>query len=166
MARTFRNFLLILVGLTIAWLGIRGIYRALASAETKIRWRIEEMVEGFNARRAQPVLDGLAKDFVDRTSGLTRDEFHSILTWTYFNELDDKGLFLWSASFDPKELAIELAPDEQSAAVECHLLLYRRRGDEKLLDWDAHLGGKLVLGEDGWQWSVLTTANHAQRSRR
>ncbi|MEO6709034.1 MAG: hypothetical protein ABI054_06290 [Planctomycetota bacterium] len=45
-------------------------------------------------------------------------------------------------------------------------MLYRRRGEEKLLDWNAHLGGQLVLGEDGWQWSVLTTANHAQRSRR
>lgn len=151
---------------TLACFGVRAIYRALASPEKRIRWRMEEMVEGFNSRKAQPVLDGIAKEFVDRSSDVTRDDLHSTLVWMFLNEHDDKGEFLWSAVFDPKEMTIVVAQDKHSAAVECRVQFLRRRGTANELNWDARVTGTFSLDQNGWQWSVVNSANHEARLRR
>ena len=59
MAHAIRRLLLVLALGTLTVLGGRALVRALASPQTRIRWRLEEMVEGFNAMRARPVLDGI-----------------------------------------------------------------------------------------------------------
>ena len=161
-----RKVLLISLLAALAFFGARALYRALASPEKKIRWRLEEMVAGFNARRARPVLDGIARDFIDRSSDLKRDDLQSILTWAYFNELDEKGEFLWRAAFDPQEMTIEVASDKHSANVGCHVKFFHRRGAVVELDWDAQVAGTLALGEEGWQWSVVESANHTARRGR
>ncbi len=166
MPDAIRKLVLVLVVALLAFFGVRALYHALASPEKKIRWRLEAMVEGFNARRAQPVLDGIAKDFVDRTSSVGREELRSMIISAFFNELDEKGEFLWKAVFDPKETTITLAPDKHSAAIECRVQFFRRRGPQTELDWDAHIAGTVALGEEGWQWSVVTSANHEARQRR
>ena len=166
MARLLKQALLALVLVALAWLGGRAIYRALASPATKIRWRLEEMVEGFDASRAQPVLDGLEKGFVDRVAGVTREDVHATLAWMYLNEVDERGRFLWDAELAEDELAIVVAPDERTAAVQCRVRFFRRRGEEPELEWDARVAGTVALGEDGWKWTEVTTANHEERSRR
>lgn len=167
MARPFRNSLLILLLGSIAFFAGSAVWRALASPQTKIRWRIERMVDGFNAMRAQPVLDGVSREFRDQTGGGTsRDDLRQILAWLFLNEIDSQtGEFLWACEFDPQGLSISLAPEEDGAEVEVALRLLRRRGGEPQLFWDAHLSGTLAKGEDGWQWTVLTAANHSERKR-
>ena len=148
----------------LAFFGGRALYRALASAETKIRWRTEAMVEGFNAMRADPVMDGIAKDFVDRVASVSRDDLRAHLAWMYFNEVE-KGEFLWSAELDPKAMAIEVGEDRRSARATCDVRFFRRRGEERVLEWDAHIEGTLARGDDGWQWNAVTAANHSERRR-
>jgi hypothetical protein len=165
--RVSKRALLALAVLALAWWGVRALVHALASPETKIRWAVEDMVEGFNETHLQTVLDGIARGFVDRTSALTRDDLRSTLAWMFLNETDDQGGFLWSATFDPESLAVLLAEDEQSAQASCSVQFFRRRGAaEPELVWDARVAGTLASGDDGWQWTVLTSANHAQRRRR
>ena len=168
MAHKFRNTLLILLAsLTVFLLG-RALWRALASPQTKIRWRIESMVDGFNAMRAQPVLDGVTRDFRDQTGGGTsRDDLRQILAWLFLNEIDSQGEFNWTCEFDPTGLAVVLAPERGSAEVQLSLRLLRSRakGEDPKLFWEAHLAGTVTKGDDGWQWSQLTTANHEERKR-
>lgn len=166
-ARPFRNSLLILLLGSIAFFAGRALWRALASPQTKIRWRVESMVEGFNAMRAQPVLDGVSREFRDQTGeGISRDDLRQILAWLFLNEIDSQtGEFLWSCEFEPEWLSITLAPEEDRAEVEVALRLLRRRGGEPQLHWDARLRGSVAKGKDGWQWTALASANHSERRR-
>jgi len=163
--RILRNLLLGLVLVLLAYFGIRGLIHALASAETKIRWTIENMVEGFNDSKMNPVIGGIAENFVDKTSDVKREDLRSILVWMFLNETDDRHAFLWSAVFDKQTLSVKLGLDKHSADAACSVRFFRRRGEQNELVWDAHVAGTLALGEDGWQWTALTQANHAQRRR-
>ncbi len=158
--------LLVLSLATLIFLGGRALVRALASPQAKIRWRLEEMVDGFNAMRARPVLDGVAADFVDRSAGITREDLHALLAWMFLNEIDEHGEFLWNAIFEPEETVIELAPDKRSAKIECRVQLFRRRGGTPQMDWDARIAGTFNLGDQGWQWGAVDSANHGERRAR
>jgi len=167
MGRHFRKSLLfLLLGLVVFFAG-RAIWRALASPQTKIRWRIEGMVEGFNEMRAQPVLDGVSRDFRDKSGGGTsRDDLRQILAWLFLNEIDGRnGEFLWACEFDPQGLSIALAPEQDRAHVEVALRLLRRRGGEMQPFWEANFQGSMAKEEDGWQWVELDAANHGARGR-
>jgi len=59
-----RVFVVVAVALALFLLG-RAIVHSVVSDETKIRWLIEDMEEGFDATRTDPVLRGLASDFHD-----------------------------------------------------------------------------------------------------
>ena len=166
MARVIRTALLVCALATLLMVGGRALIRYLASPQTKIRWRLEEMVDGFNFMRARPVLDGIAMDFVDRSAGIKREEIHSLLAWMFLNELDEHGEFLWSAVFEPKAAAIELATDKRSAKVDCRVQLFRRHGGAPQLNWDARIEGTFSLGEQGWQCSAVDSMNHAERHAR
>jgi hypothetical protein len=161
-----RKTLLLAASLLAIWLCGRALFHALASPEKKIRWRIEEMVDGFNSMRVDPVLHGISPGFVDRTAVVTREELRQVLVWMFLNETDRENGFHWRAELEPDALSIELVADERSAEVSCGIRLLRLRGEEFALDWDARLAGKLARTEDGWQWVELTSANHAQRKRR
>ncbi len=163
MARAIRHGLLVLALASLTMMGGRALYRYLASPQTKIRWRLEEMVGGFNAMRARPVLDGVAADFVDQSAGITREDLHALLAWMFLNEIDEHGEFLWNAVFDPKETVIELAADKCSAKLDCRVRIFRRRGGTPQMDWDARIAGRFSLGEEGWQCSAVDSANHAER---
>ena len=89
-----KKTLLLLGALLALWLGGRALYVALASPQKKIRWRLEEMVEGFNETRMRPVLGGIAADFVDRTSEITREDLQRTLAWMFLNETGEQGEFL------------------------------------------------------------------------
>ena len=72
------------IGLALVALGIlavlaRVLVRALASDETKIRRAIQDAAEGFGAARMDPILDVLAREFVDETSGFRREDLRARL---------------------------------------------------------------------------------------
>lgn len=165
MAGRIRKLLAAAFLFALAWFGARALYRALASPEKKIRWRMEEMIEGFNEKRVRPVTAGLAQGFVDQVGGFTRDDVRTTLAWMCFNEVDDKGEFLWSAAFHPEAMTIELAEDERSAMVGIDAQFFRRRGGARELVWDAHVAGTMATGDDGWQWTVVSAVNHEDRRR-
>ena len=149
----------------LAYFGVRALVYALVPPKTRVRWVVEEMLEGFNEARARPVLAGIAKDFVDETSQTRREDLHQVLAWMFLNETDDQGGFLWHAELVPESLAITVAEDEQSADVACSVNFAVRRGTESRAVWDAHFRGTVAETEDGWQWTRVVEANHRDRRR-
>jgi hypothetical protein len=154
--------LLLLLALGLA---IRSVFRALASDETKIRWRIEEMVEGFNARHLAPVMAGFAPDYRDAATGLTRDRLKDILVYLYFQEVDAKsGRFFLRAELVPDELELRMPESPPgTASLSLHLRFFESRTGTEHPFWDAHVEGELEKREDGWQWVRTTRVNHADR---
>src|SRR6185503_10769625 len=95
-----------LVGLILAG---RFLYMMFASDETKIRWVIERMQDGFNDTRANPCLDGLAKEFTDTTSGADRGLVHQALVHLFFTAKDESTKkFLYRVEIPEEELRISI----------------------------------------------------------
>jgi hypothetical protein len=161
-----RKLLLAVVGLTVLVVGGRWAWRALASDETKIRWRIEDMLDGFNECRNGRVCDGLASEFRDRASGATRETVHAALVQLFFERVDSRTHeFQLSAELVADELEIKVEKGEpKRASAKVHVLIDELASDGKRqLYWDAHVTGRLEERDDGWQWIETTEVNHRDR---
>jgi hypothetical protein len=151
--------------LAIAVLAGRWIWRALASDETKIRWVCEDMLDGFNQMRTARVVRGLAPAFLDESSGVTREEVREVCIYVFMNELDpdDKG-FALRAEFVPEEWTVKVAegtPKRATATLGARF--FDKRGEKERLFWQARVEGELARGDDGWQWTRMTSVNHSDR---
>jgi hypothetical protein len=148
-------------------LAIRSLVHALASDETKIRWRLEEMVTGFNERHLAPIMEGFAPEFRDAGTGATRDQLKEILIYLFFQHFDAKtGRFLLRAELVPEDLSVTVqdgSPRAASLALHARFLELHNDGEE--LFWDAHIEGTLEKKDDGWQWVRTTRVNHGDRRR-
>lgn len=150
-----KRVLLALLLLGLLFVGARALVWLLASDETRIRWRIEAMVEGFNATRMNPILDGLAREFVEETWGADRELARAGLARLFLERKDpvSRG-FLYVLEVPDEELAIELQPGEPARAkVGMVLQVEERRGAERTLAWKARLEGELVESDDGWKFT-------------
>jgi hypothetical protein len=148
-------------------LAIRSLVIALASDETKIRWRLEEMVTGFNERHLAPIMEGFAPEFRDAGTNASRDEVREILVSLFFQQLEAKtGRFLLRAELVPEDLSVTVGEGSpRTASLAMHARFFELRdGGEQLL-WDAHIEGTLAKKEDGWQWVRTTRVNHGDRRR-
>lgn len=161
-----RKLLLAVVGLALLAIGGRWACYALASDETRIRWRIEDMVDGFNDCKNGRVCDGLASEFRDRTSGATRETVHAALVQLFFERVDSRTHeFQLSAELVEDELEIQVEEGEpKRATVKAHVSIDERASDGvRRLYWDARVTGRLEERDDGWQWIETTEVNHRDR---
>jgi hypothetical protein len=162
----WHKLLLAVAAVTLLLVGGRWAYHALASDETKIRWRIEEMIDGFNDCQGAGVLDGLASDFRDQASGATREDVHGALVQLFFERVDSRTHeFQLSAELVADELSIQVqATQPKRATATMHVLIHERASDGKSqLFWDARIVGRLEKRDEGWQWIETTEANHRDR---
>lgn len=143
----------------------RWLVHALASDETRIRWVVEDMVDGFNAQRNDRVLAGLAKEFRDETSGATRDDVRQALAYAFFNEVDPKTnrfrLKARMADAPPVVQVQEGEPPTAKAAVAVDIALLREDREERW--WDARVEGELLKRDGEWLWVRTTAVNHDER---
>jgi hypothetical protein len=161
-----RKLALALVSITLLLLGGRWACHALASDETKIRWLVEDMVDGFNDCKNGRVVGALAPDFRDRATGATRDDIHAALAQLFFERIDSRTHeFQLSAELVADELSVEVEHSEPArATARVHVLIDERSSDGKrLLYWDAHVTGRLERRDDGWRWIETTEVNHRDR---
>lgn len=160
------------LGLLVAallWIGGRALVDALASDETKIRRRIETACEGFGDTRMDPVLDLLARDFVDETSGFERANVREGVAAIFFQSKDPqtKG-FPYRARLVPESLDVAVEPsDPPEARVRFTVEVVDTRGGGERTAWSAAIDGAFVDGEDGWQMrrSTHTTTKGNWRLR-
>jgi hypothetical protein len=148
-----KRALLLGLGLALVVLGGRRVLRALASDETKIRWLVEDMVDGFNDERTARAVRGLAPGFRDETSGADRDLVRQGVIRMLFQEHDPRTKrFLLRLEVPEEALAVEVAPGGDTAAARGELRLYERRGAAETLLWGASFEGDLARTDDGWRF--------------
>lgn len=154
-----RRIALALVVVALAWIGGRTLLDVLRSDEDKIRIRLEAACEGFGDARMNPILDFLARDFVDETSGFHRDDVRAAVASAFFSEKDpETKAFPYRASVVPESLAIHVAePDHASAEIRFSIRITDTRGGKERAAWEFALEGTMADGDDGWQ---LRNATH------
>jgi hypothetical protein len=144
------RFLLSAIAAFAAFFGVRALIRALASDETKIRWVVEDMVKGFNTTHMSLVLDGLAHDYRDETSGADRELVHAGLAHLFFENVDtETKRFLQRVEIPAGELAIEI--DGERATVDFLAQFFETRGTTETPAWKARGHASLAKTKDGWK---------------
>ena len=147
---TMNRFLLSALAAFAAFFGVRAIVRALASDETKIRWVLEEMADGFNSTRTSRVLGGLSSDFLDETWGADRELVHAGLAHMFFEEKDPETKhFLYRVEIPKEEVAIDV--DGDAAGVNLAAVFFEVHGATEKLAWKAHVHAAFVKTKDGWK---------------
>lgn len=104
--------LLVLAALLVAVFALRQV---LASDQTRIRWRIESMMEGFNDTRLAPAMQGIGADWRDRTRRVDRARLADGLRYLFFNEKDPETRgFPYRVELERDTLEIELQPQNRA----------------------------------------------------
>jgi hypothetical protein len=161
-----RQFVLVTGLVLLGWIGVRAGWRALASDDTQVRLVLADMALGFDDGDVGPVLDGLASDFQDESSGAVRSDVRGVLAQLFFTEIDPKtkrfrlrvdlgdldALPVEIQETDPPRVELDLAPR-----------FYKRVGETEELFWDARM--HVVLEERDGSWLVVHTSrvNHYDR---
>lgn len=152
------------IGLALVALGIlaavaRVLVLKLASDETKIRWAIQDAAEGFGEARMDPILDVLARDFVEETSGFRREDLRAVLASAFFSEKDPKTKgFPYRLEIAEDALAIQVEKGEPDRATATFPgVVVDVRGGQRREAWSFTVEGRLEEREDGW---CFVTATH------
>lgn len=151
------------VGIALVVLGLlavlaRFLVHTLVSDETKIRWAIADAAEGFGEARMDPVLDVLARDFVDETSGFRREDVRAALASAFFSMKDPetKG-FPHRCEIPDETLTIAVTKGERdSAVVSLTCRIVDTTGGERRDAWSFDVEGRMEERDDGWCFTTLT----------
>ena len=146
---------LMVTAAAVAVIGLGGFFvaTAMASPETKIRWRLEEMAEDFNLARPGPLSRGLADDFREETAGVGKQDIRAFVTQMTFTERDkETKKFLHRVTLPEEEMSIEVDPaDSTKAHVDLVATFEKLRKGSWDLSWRVSIDADLVDGDDGWQ---------------
>ena len=151
------RIILLALALILLSLGARLVFSHFVSEETKIRWLVEDMVEGFNAGKARQSVRGLDSNWSHAERPLDRDMLRGfILGEAMQGGLGSRRAFPWRVELPPDSLRIQVAEDEDSAALEAELLFsHNRSGTEEPADWELQwhlrLLAELHPTDEGWR---------------
>lgn len=138
-----------------ALLAVRWAVGALASDETRIRWMVEEMVDGFNEGSAKRATSGFAESWRYREETLRRDDLRGGLLAEFQQQRSRQARRLTlRASVPESSLAIELAGDTAQLEFEVHI--EKLRGEAWEPKWTMRVRAALERGEDGWRIVAVT----------
>lgn len=143
----------------------RAIRRALVSDETKIRWLVADMADGFGRTRMDPILAGIARDFQDETSGADRDTLRQALAYLFFTAKDEATKrFPYRVEAGIARLEIDRGvPETPGASCDVTARFYERHGEQENLAWEIEVSARLSRGEDGWR--ILRTSYETRSGR-
>jgi len=151
------------IGIALVVLGLsavlaRFLVHTLAADETKIRWAIADAAEGFGEARMDPVLDVLAHDFSDETSGFRREDLRAALASAFFSMKDPKTKgFPYSCEILPDTFEIAVTTGEpDSATVSCTCRIVDTTGGEQREAWSFRVEGRMEERDDGWCFVATT----------
>ena len=144
-----KRVLTIVLGVVIVVLGGRAIVRGLASDETKIRWRLETMTEGYNTGDVGDAVFPLAKDWKHEGFPLDRETMRGVLIRESFQNRDhETHKLMRRVELDDDSLVIEVDGDKATFEVEASF--QQAEGDEWVEGWRARIHAELRKGENGW----------------
>lgn len=147
---------LLVLGLLAA--GIRWLVLTLESDESKIRRAIADAAEGFDDTRVGPILDVLAREFEDETSGFRRDDLRAALAAAFFQEKDPETRgFPWRCVIDADAIEITVeSGDPDRAVVAFPGRIVAARGDDPREAWSFRVEGRMEERDDGWCFVTTT----------
>ncbi|MBI4602169.1 MAG: hypothetical protein HY721_09435 [Planctomycetes bacterium] len=162
---SFRKILSLAIFLLAACLGAWWAYRALAPEETKIRWLVESMAEGFNRSRPSRTIEGLAEDFREDTAKASKPEVHQFLAYLFLKERDEKTKdFLWKVELEEVEVSVLSEEEPRKAELGLTAAFSRRAGGSWSPVWKARIDAELEEREEGWR--VVRARHEALEGRR
>ncbi len=145
-----KRILLALAGTAALLVAARSLYRALAPDETKIRWMVERMVEGYNTDDVGDCIGPLAEEWRHEDYHLDRDELRAGLLHASLQDRDTKTKKLdRRVEVDSENLAVEVSGS--SANLRCQAAFFRRRGEIWNDTWRIEIEADLQHGEHGWK---------------
>jgi hypothetical protein len=159
-----RGFLALVLLLVLLSLG-RSIRRSLASAQTRITWNIEEMIEGFSDGRVRPVLRHVSPEFRDESSGADREDLHRALLHLFLTEKDpETKAFRLRAELLAEDLEIVPDPvDPERARVRLHVRILDPLEGAPTVYWDAKASCDWALEDGRWKLTRSAGVNHRDR---
>lgn len=151
-----KRVLLVVVAAVALLLVGRALVRALASHETRIEWVIDDMLEGFNETRMNPILAGLDREFLDDTWGADRETVRAAAAHLFFNELDHQTKkFLFRAEWTKESIAVT-GDEAPRADVVFETRFFETKGEREELAWRIRVEGEMHLNPDG-EWCFART---------
>lgn len=149
-----RRVLLSIGALVILWFGGRALVRLFASDETKIRWTVDAMIDGFNATRMDPVLSGLDREFLDESFGADREMVRSACAYLFFQAKDpETKKFLYRAEWKTSSIDIVAGSGNEPARASADLdvSFFRRKAEAEEPVWRVLVLAKFVERDGEWR---------------
>jgi hypothetical protein len=148
-----KRILLVLVALLLLYLGVRAIVHALASDETQIRWVVEDMTDGFNETRMNPIMTGLAQDFREDSRDADKELVRAGLAQLFLQSKDPQTKkFPFRAQVPEPEFRVHVQSGEpRTAELDLVAQFEQSKGEEWHPTWKAHVHAELVLAPGGWK---------------
>lgn len=149
--RRFLKLLVVGAALLVAVYFLRNFF---ASDETRIRWRIESMMEGFNETRLSPAMQGIGAEWRDESRRVDRARLADALRYLFFNEKDPQTrAFPYRAELVPDTLLIEFEDTDRSRArVDFEARFLMLNASEWEPTWRVRVRGSIEEHENlGWQ---------------
>ena len=132
------------------WFGGKALVWALASDETKIRWRVESMFEGYNTAQPRLCVGPLHKDWRHEGYELDRELLRGGLFRVSMQDRDPQTKKLnVRAELVPDSFYVEVKGDQ--ANLEFEGLFFKQREGEWEETWRIQVAGDLEKGEGGWK---------------
>jgi hypothetical protein len=152
-----KRIVLLLLGLLALFFGVRAIVRAFESDDTKIRRLLAQMTEGFDDTRMDPILSGLAQDFVDDGSGARKDDVRAALAQLFLQRKDPQTRkFPYRARIEEEGCAVSVHTGEKRSAEADFVLVFEESAGGVWHDsWKAQVHAELA--EDSGDWFLVHT---------
>jgi len=151
-----KHVLFVLAASVMAFVLGRMVILAFVSDETKIRWLIQEMEEGFNDGDLSDCIGPLHTDWKHDGHSMNRDYLKGGLFQTFREERDrDTGRRTSKVEVDLESFSVEV--EDEQARFEVEALFSRFKRDAWEETWHIRVFGDLEQGEDGWK---ITRTRH------
>lgn len=145
-----KRFLALSLALLVLILGTRALFRALAADETKIRWMLEEMEEGFNEGDVGDTIGPIGRDWShDLDPRASRDNVRQWLVGRSFQGRDSETKkLLTRMDLDFESLVITV--DGETATFEIPGVYEKMEKEEWTVEWRFLARGEWRDGPNGW----------------
>lgn len=145
-----KRVLLLLALALVVVLGVRWVVLALVPDETKIRWVVEEMEEGFNEGSAKRSVSGLAEDWShEHARGMTAELLQRYL-FGEFQGMRAQGDHRLDARVEVDEDELSIQVDGQEASLDGEATFSRLQAGEWVPNWRVRFHARLEDRDDGW----------------
>lgn len=162
-----RRVLFSLATLVVLWFAGRALVRFFASDETKIRWTVEAMLDGFDRTRMDPILDGLDREFLDESFGADRAMVRSACAYLFFQAIDPatkKFLYRAEGATSAVKVVEGAGGEPDRAEAELDVRFFQRRGAEEELAWRVLVLAQFV--ERDGEWRILRSETRTVEGQR